>query len=38
MIDDALATITQDVLELGDREIGSRTLGEMVKRELKRLD
>ncbi|HEX2830757.1 MAG TPA: transcriptional regulator NrdR [Burkholderiales bacterium] len=38
MVDDALATITQDVLALGEREIGSRRLGEMVMRELKRLD
>src|SRR5215213_10982171 len=38
MVDDALATITQDVLAMGDREIASRRLGEMVMRELKRLD
>ena len=38
MVDDALATITQDVLALGDREIPSRRLGEMVMRELRRLD
>ena len=38
MVDDALATITQDVLALGDREIASGRLGEMVMRELKRLD
>jgi transcriptional repressor NrdR len=38
LVDDALATITQDVLALGDREIASRRLGEMVMRELKRLD
>jgi len=38
LVDDAVATITQDVLALGDREILSRRLGEMVMRELKRLD
>lgn len=37
-VDDAIATITQDVLAMGDREIASRRLGEMVMRELKRLD
>jgi transcriptional repressor NrdR len=38
LVDDAIATITQDVLALGDRELPSRKLGEMVMRELKRLD
>jgi transcriptional repressor NrdR len=38
LVDDAVATITQDVLSLGEREIPSRSLGEMVMRELKRLD
>ena len=38
LVDEALATITQDVLALGDREIPSRRLGEMVMRELRRLD
>jgi len=38
LVDDAVATITQDVLALGDREVPSRRLGEMVMRELKRLD
>ena len=38
LVDEALATITQDVLALGEREIPSRRLGEMVMRELKRLD
>ena len=38
LVDDAIATITQDVLSLGDRELPSRRLGEMVMRELKRLD
>ena len=38
LVDEALATITQDVLALGEREIASRRLGEMVMRELRRLD
>ena len=38
LVDDALATITQDVLALGERELPSRRLGEMVMRELTRLD
>jgi len=38
MVDEAVATITQEVLALGKREIPSRRLGEMVMRELKRLD
>jgi transcriptional repressor NrdR len=38
LVDEAIATITQDVLSLGEREIPSRRLGEMVMRELKRLD
>ncbi len=38
LVDDAVATITQDVLALGEREVASRRLGEMVMRELKRLD
>ena len=38
LVDDAIATITQDVLALGDRELPSRKLGEMVMRELKNLD
>ena len=37
-VDDAIATITQDVLALGERELDSRRLGEMVMRELKRLN
>jgi transcriptional repressor NrdR len=37
-VDDAIATITQDVLSLGEREVPSRMIGEMVMRELKRLD
>lgn len=38
LVDEAVATITQDVLALGERELASRRLGEMVMRELKRLD
>ena len=37
-VDEALATITQDVLALGEREIESRRIGEMVMRELHKLD
>jgi transcriptional repressor NrdR len=37
-VDEAIATVTQDVLALGVREIESRRLGEMVMRELRRLD
>src|SRR5688572_19610012 len=37
-VDDAIATITQNVLALGEREIQSRRIGEMVRRELHRLD
>ncbi len=38
MVDEAVATITQEVLSLGEREIPSRRIGEMVMRELHRLD
>jgi transcriptional repressor NrdR len=38
LVDEAVATITQDVLALGVREIDSRRIGEMVMRELHRLD
>ncbi len=37
-VDDAVATIVQQVLELGVREIPSRRLGELVMKELYRLD
>ncbi|MGQ0524214.1 MAG: transcriptional regulator NrdR [Betaproteobacteria bacterium] len=37
-VDEAIATITQNVLALGVREIESRQIGEMVMRELQRLD
>ena len=38
LVDEAVATITQDVLALGVREIDSRRIGEMVMRELHELD
>jgi transcriptional repressor NrdR len=38
LVDEAVATITQNVLELGEREIPSRRIGEMVMRELHKLD
>lgn len=37
-VDEAVATIAQNVLALGEREIESRRIGEMVMRELRRLD
>jgi transcriptional repressor NrdR len=37
-VDEAIATITQNVLALGEREIESRRIGEMVMRELYKLD
>ena len=38
LVDEAIATITQEILALGSREIPSRRIGEMVMRELYRLD
>ena len=38
LVDEAIATITQNVLALGEREIESRRIEEMVMRELHRLD
>ena len=38
LVDEAIATLSQDVLALGLREIESRRIGEMVMRELHRLD
>ena len=38
LVDEAIATVTQDVLALGEREIASRRIGQMVMRELRRLD
>ena len=38
LVDEAIATVTQDVLALGEREIASRRIGQMVMRELRKLD
>jgi transcriptional repressor NrdR len=38
LVDEAIATVAQDVLALGEREIESRRIGEMVMRELHKLD
>ena len=38
LVDDAVATIAQQVLALGEREILSRRIGEMVMKELYKLD
>ena len=38
LVDEAIATITHNVLSLGEREIASRRIGEMVMRELHKLD
>ncbi|MEK6594053.1 MAG: transcriptional regulator NrdR [Pseudomonadota bacterium] len=38
LVDESVATITQNVLSLGEREIASRRIGEMVMRELHKLD
>ena len=38
LVDEAVALIAQDVLALGEREIESRRIGEMVMRELHKLD
>jgi transcriptional repressor NrdR len=38
LVDEAVASITNDVLALGEREIPARRIGEMVMRELRRLD
>lgn len=38
LVDEAVATITREVLALGEREVESRQIGEMVMRELRRLD
>jgi transcriptional repressor NrdR len=37
-VDEAIAVITQQVLALGERELASRRLGEMVMKELHKLD
>ncbi len=38
LVDEAVATITQQVLALGEREVPSRRIGEMVMTELYKLD
>ena len=38
LVDEAVATITQNVLSLGEREVPSRRIGEMVMKELYKLD
>ena len=38
LVDEAIASVAQEVLALGEREIESRRVGEMVMRELRRLD
>jgi transcriptional repressor NrdR len=38
LVDDAIGTITQEILAMGAREIPSRRIGEMVMRELYKLD
>jgi transcriptional repressor NrdR len=38
LVDDAISAITQKVLAMGEREIPSRMVGEMVMKELYRLD
>jgi transcriptional repressor NrdR len=38
LVDEAVATITQNVLSLGEREVASRRIGEMVMKELYKLD
>jgi len=38
LVDEAVATITQEILASGAREMPSRRIGEMVMRELYRLD
>jgi transcriptional repressor NrdR len=38
LVDEAVATITHQVLSLGEREVMSRRIGEMVMRELYKLD
>src|SRR5512132_3038281 len=38
LVDDAIGTISQEILAMGAREIPSRRIGEMVMRELYKLD
>jgi len=37
-VDDAIDRIEQRLMALGEREVGSRIIGEMVMRELKKMD
>ncbi len=38
LVDEAIGTLTNELLSLGEREIQARRVGEMVMRELKKLD
>jgi len=38
LVDEAITTITHQVLALGERELASRRIGEMVMKELHKLD
>jgi transcriptional repressor NrdR len=38
LVDEAVATVTQEILALGEREVPSRRIGEMVMKELYKLD
>jgi transcriptional repressor NrdR len=38
LVDEAVATVTQNILALGEREVPARRIGEMVMRELYKLD
>jgi transcriptional repressor NrdR len=38
LVDEAIDRVTQKIFELGEREIASRAIGEMVMKELLRLD
>lgn len=38
LVDEAIGTLTNELLALGEREVQARRVGEMVMRELKKLD
>jgi transcriptional repressor NrdR len=38
LVDEAIGTLTNELLSLGEREVPARRVGEMVMRELKKLD
>ena len=38
LVDEAIGTLTNELLSLGEREVQARRVGEMVMRELKKLD